>query len=82
MGRYANEPLVVEPDWAASSYCKPEDLADYDFAGNSGDQHTIKMAATRTTLYDFHTGKVIATVAEGYEFYWGHYHPHVRQEKN
>jgi len=80
MARTMDVHMVVEPDWSNKSYCPPEKLSDYDFSYNSAVTHPIKMAATKNTLYDFHTGKVIATIVDGYEFYWGHYHPHVRHK--
>jgi len=58
--------------------CSPGDLHSYTFdLDPNWVSHPIRMAATETTIYDMNTGKVIARVEPGYEFYWCHHHPHV-----
>ena len=54
---------------------------DYEFTEDRiSDAHPIRVAATRTTIYDRDTGAVIARIEPGYEFYWCHWHAHVCPE--
>jgi len=58
--------------------CNTARLAEYPFKNDRiSDSHPIRVAATKTTLYDLDTGEIIAWVAPGFTFYWAHWHPHV-----